>query len=319
MTIQDTTTSLRATVAVLTYQRTSELREVLPLLASQASAIDSYLSDVDILVIDNDPAGSGAPVVTDLALSGVRYVCEPTPGIAAARNRALDESADAQALIFIDDDERPQPGWLASLLTAHQHYGEAGVAGPVRSEFPGDLDPWIAAGGFFDRSHRDGVRSGTTITAAATNNLLLDLDVLKRHQLRFDTSLGLSGGEDTIFTRSLTSRGERIVWCAEAQVTEAVLSSRMNRRYVLQRAFSHGNTHSRTELRHAASSVQHGILRIRLSLSGTGRLVLGLGRALLGLIIRSTRTHARGSRLAARGLGLTTGAWGYGYEEYRRA
>lgn len=319
MTTTTTVETRSTTIAVLTYQRPDDLRDVLPLLTSQVLAVDPQVNRVDILIIDNDPSGSAAAVVDALDLAAVRYVCEPTPGIAAARNRALDESGDAQALIFIDDDERPRPDWLSSLLAAHQRYGQAAVAGPVRSEFRGDLDPWIVAGGFFDRSHRDGVRSGSPVTSAATNNLLLDLDVVRRHGLRFDTSLGLSGGEDTIFTRALTARGEQIVWCAEAQVSEAVLSSRMNRRYVLQRTFSHGNTHSRTELRSAGSSPHRAIVRIRLTLGGVTRLVCGLGRALLGLITRSTRTHARGSRLVARGLGLTTGAWGYGYEEYRRA
>ncbi len=71
---------------------------------------------IRVLVIDNDPAGSGEAVVSALDSDAVRYVHEPRPGIAAARNRALDEAASYDLLIFIDDDEWPNPTWLQSLL-----------------------------------------------------------------------------------------------------------------------------------------------------------------------------------------------------------
>ena len=37
-----------------------------------------------------------------------------------------------------------------------------------------------------------------------------------------------------------------------------------------------------------------------------------------GLTLRSARHRARGARMATRGLGMTLGAWGYEYQEYRR-
>ena len=62
--------------------------------------------------------------------------------------------------------------------------------------FLGPLDPWIAAGAFFDNKHKV---SGTVMPAAATNNLLLDLAVVRRHGLRFDNRFGLIGGGDERF------------------------------------------------------------------------------------------------------------------------
>ncbi|WP_425454326.1 glycosyltransferase family 2 protein [Luteococcus japonicus] len=48
--------------------------------------------------------------------SGVRYVNETAPGLAAVRNRALDEAGNANLLAFIDDDETPAAGWLQHLV-----------------------------------------------------------------------------------------------------------------------------------------------------------------------------------------------------------
>src|SRR3712207_5378192 len=94
--------TVHVTVAIPTYRRPDRLRRLVPLVLDQAregSADGRYL--VDVLVVDNDPEGSGAA-----AASGhpVRYVAEPTPGIAAARNRAIDEAAGSRLLAFIDDD-----------------------------------------------------------------------------------------------------------------------------------------------------------------------------------------------------------------------
>ena len=91
------------------------------------------------------------------------------------------------------------------------------------SRFAETPDPWIAAGRFFDRRR---LPTGTDLEVAATNNLLLDLAVVRRLGLRFDAAFGLSGGSDTLFTRELVASGERMVWCDEAIVYDIVPTDR---------------------------------------------------------------------------------------------
>ena len=141
--------ALRVTLGVLTYRRPQQLAALLPLLVRQAGELRAQGHSAVVLVVDNDPAGSGRPVVEELASPLVRYVVEATPGIAAARNRVLDEPGAAAVLVFIDDDERPHAGWLRALLETWERTGAAAVAGAVVSEFSGPLDRWISAGGFF--------------------------------------------------------------------------------------------------------------------------------------------------------------------------
>src|SRR5689334_13154573 len=106
------------TIAVLTYRRPDDLAAILPMLVEQALRAPI---PARVLVIDNDPGGGARAHLETLIAGGqpIRYVHEPEPGIAAARNRAIDETLDADLLVFIDDDERPVDGWLQALLDTH--------------------------------------------------------------------------------------------------------------------------------------------------------------------------------------------------------
>ena len=78
---------------MLTYHRPDDLRAALPLLLEQVSEAGDDRVHADLLVVDNDPEGSAEPIVAGHRHPRLRYVVEPRPGIAAARNRALDEVA----------------------------------------------------------------------------------------------------------------------------------------------------------------------------------------------------------------------------------
>jgi GT2 family glycosyltransferase len=298
-------------VAVLTYRRPAELAVLLPELSRQASGRPS----IRVLVIDNDPAASGEAVVAAANDPAVRYVHEPRPGIAAARNRALDEAASYDLLVFIDDDEWPNPAWLESLLEVYDRTSSAAVVGPVISEYAAQLDPWIKAGRFFDRRR---LPSGTQIDVAATNNLLLDLGQVRAFGLRFDEAFGLSGGSDTLFTRELHRRGGKLVWCDEAIVIDQVPMERLTRRWVLLRALRSGNSWSRTSIKLSTSVVDRFLVRMRLTGRGALRTVSGTAQFGVGFVSRDIARRARGLRTAARGIGMVSGAYGYVYSEYRR-
>jgi succinoglycan biosynthesis protein ExoM len=298
-------------VAVLTYRRPTELAALLPELSRQASGRPA----IQVLVIDNDPLASGEAVVAAAGDPAVRYVHEPRPGIAAARNRALDEAASYDLLVFIDDDEWPNPTWLESMLEVHDRTASAAVVGPVISEYAAEPDPWIKAGRFFDRRR---LPSGTQIDVAATNNLLLDLRQVRAFELRFDEAFGISGGSDTLFTRELHRRGGTLVWCDEAIVIDQVPMERLTRRWVLLRALRSGNSWSRTSIKLSGSVAERSFVRIRLTGRGALRTVSGVAQFGIGVVSLNTARRARGLRTAARGIGMVSGAYGYVYSEYRR-
>lgn len=301
----------RLVIAVLTYKRPDDLRMILPRLQEQARSVGN---DTHILVVDNDPAGSAKEFVTGVGDNAVQYVNETTPGIAAARNRALDESGEFALLVFIDDDEVPTDGWLASLVSTWENSQPIAVVGPVVSEYAVELDAWMRAGRFFDRRR---LPTGTVVDVAATNNLLLDLNQLRPLGLHFDARYGLTGGSDTLFTREIHRRGGRLVWCDEAIVMDQVPAERLTREWVLQRAYRSGNSWSRTSLDLADG---RGVRRIRAkgALRGMVRLAGGSAQVAVGVITRNIAHRARGTRTVMRGAGLVAGSFGQVYTEYAR-
>ena len=319
MSQHSSTTARRVRVAVLTYRRPADLAQLLPRLVEQARAVSDSGTIADVLVVDNDPTRSAAALVgAFLAGPGdveVHYEHEPVPGIAAARNRALRTAAAVDLLVFIDDDERPCPDWLPLLLDTHARHRGAAVVGPVVSQFAVPPPDWVTAGRFFDRLRRP---TGSLVTVAATNNLLLDLHEVRRLGCEFDQEFGLSGGSDTLFTRQLHRAGGRLVWCDEAVVTDVVPPERATRSWVLRRALRSGNSWSRTTLALAATPAARLPARLRLTAAAVARLLAAAARTVVGLTARSQAQRARGARTAARGLGLLLGAWGYVYQEYRR-
>lgn len=299
-------------VAVLTYRRTHLLPPLLAELVAQAGTVEPRAG---VVVVDNDPDGSAADVVLAWAAHGVRYVHEPQPGISAARNRALTEAGDAEALVFFDDDEHPRPGWLAHIVGAWRAWGCAAVAGPVAAQLTAPVDPWVLGSGVFDRPTRP---TGTLVRGAGAGNLLLDLRRVRELGLRFDERLGLTGGEDTLFTHALVHSGSEIRWCDEAEAIEYVPAERLTRRWVVRRSFRSAGSWSRTEVLLAPGRA--GRWRVRASV--VAKAAVRLLQALLALsgATLTGRAAARGRAVTtlAGYAGLVVGAFGWTVGEYAR-
>lgn len=314
-------TIVKVTVAILTYLRPDELRAHLPPVLAQAEAINAtdQRFEVDVVVIDNDPEASASATVGAIGSALVRYAVEPRPGISAARNRALDEAvgSGSRLLVFIDDDERPEPEWLIGLLKLWVCHGKpAAVSGRVVREYASPPDPWVKAGRSIDRMS---LPTGTELNVAASNNLLLDLEQIRSLGVRFEDRYGLAGGEDTLFTRQLHAAGARMLWCDESVVVDRVPTERMTRAWILRRAFSHGNSTGLISIELAEAGRQRIVTRLGVGAGGALRIFLGTAQWLLGRVSGSLVHQARGSCMMWRGRGVLSAALGTVYQEYRRS
>ncbi|AZS35599.1 hypothetical protein CVS47_00191 [Microbacterium lemovicicum] len=301
------------TVALATFKRPGPLANALNAIRSQVDEANrAGTASHEILVIDNDPRATGRDVAEKY---GARYFVESTPGIAAARNRALDEAATSDVLIFLDDDEVVQPGWLDTITQRQRETGAAAVAGKVVTVFPAQLEPWIRDSGAFIRPVRV---DGQPMNEAATNNLLLHLPTIRALGLRFDERFGLTGGSDSMFTRQLTARGGEIRWAEAAVVVEQEEENRFTKKWVLMRTFRFGNTSARVDLALAGSPRRRLIARARVVSRGAGRVFYGCARWIAGVVTRNSSHRAKGHRMVYRGLGMLAGVAGYAHNEYGR-
>ncbi|WP_461635112.1 glycosyltransferase [Glutamicibacter soli] len=307
---------LDAAIAVLTYHRPDRLPLTIHALLEQIKGLPDDLSStlrVHIRVIDNAEQPEAQDIVS-LDPARITYHHEPAPGISSARNRALDESAADRLLLFVDDDIIPQPRWLELLLSLWLKERCQAVSGHVLPELPDTAEPWVAAGRYFNRPER---ATGSAVPAAASNNLLLDLDFLRRHNLRFSLELGHIGGEDSLLTRQLVACGGRILWCNEAKAVDPVPEDRATKRWVRQRSFRVGSSEALV-----AQFLDHspGHLRSRAVFlaGGLARMAFGTMRSLAGKLASDLPQQARGARTVYRGAGQLVGACGYAYQEYGR-
>ncbi|WP_375426916.1 glycosyltransferase family 2 protein [uncultured Sphingomonas sp.] len=99
----------RCSVIVCTRDRPTGLASCLDSLARLDPMAD------EIIVVDNDAAGSARAVVS--AHPHCRYVHEPRPGLSVARNAGI-RAATGNLIAFTDDDARPDPGWMGEMERA---------------------------------------------------------------------------------------------------------------------------------------------------------------------------------------------------------
>jgi succinoglycan biosynthesis protein ExoM len=240
-------TTTRVAIGIATHRRPAGLRRLLHGL--ERLEFRAEVPTVSVIVVDNDSdAAEGLQVCNDLR--GFRWpleaIHETRKGISFARNRVLQRALEmgVDAIVFIDDDEVPEPEWLDGLLQVHVSTGAEIISGPVEPWFEESVPDWVVRGQFFDRGR---FTTGTELPYARTGNLLLDACFLKASGLRFDERFGLTGGEDTVLTLKLKKLGARIVWADNAPVRESVPSNRATVSYILRRSFVGGNNWTRIE------------------------------------------------------------------------
>ena len=106
----------RVVIAIPTCKRPKSLARLLNAVAELKTD-----ADISVLVADND--ADGASGFRSLRAPGASYrwplraVIEAERGIAQVRNRLVAEAlkSDAQFIAMIDDDEWPEPNWIARI------------------------------------------------------------------------------------------------------------------------------------------------------------------------------------------------------------
>ena len=216
---------------------TSLARAVRSLFAQQGVSS----ATIELVIVDND-AGRGAETVACTlkaeAPFPVHYVCEPTPGVASARNTGLSRAA-APLIAFLDDDEEAFPGWLAALVATQRRFDADVVFGPVRGCAP---DPGQSHRAYFERFFsREGPADAQLLDGYfGCGDSLMRRSALPDPVAPFALSQNHIGGEDDMLFQQMKARGARFAWAPEAWVWEHPDPARITLAYALKRAFAYG-------------------------------------------------------------------------------
>lgn len=215
------------------------------------------LVDVGFLVVENNQTSTSdswfAVITSKISFAKVHYLLETSIGISCARNRALDhaEQSGADFLVFVDDDELVRPDWLKQLLAEQQRMNLDLVGSPVRPQPLKKLNLWQKF--IWSGVERNSVRAERRARKCwqenraqnikiATGSWMGRLDFFRKTGLRFDTRLGLTGGEDWYLWRQAKALGAATGWAPEAIVYETVPCCRISLSYHFRRNRDHNAT-----------------------------------------------------------------------------
>lgn len=293
---------LTALIAIATYLRPERLRSLLESL--EAQVIEHAAS---VVVVDNDAAGTARAVATASPIVST-YIVEPAPGIAEARNAALDVFGEQfDVIVFVDDDETADSRWLGALLGFVRDSGADVALGAVHTVLDERTPRWIARGGFLQRGIP---ATGTECPSAATNNVALRRSRwVDAGAPRFDPTFSMTGGSDTEFFLRLSERGLTILFVAEAIMFEWPPRERLTARWVGRRMLRNGIVAGRLRANRwgRRAAIRHG---------------LGSARAGVRAAARDLRRNgflgAAATRMVLMGIGEAWSALGGRIYEYRR-
>ena len=237
--------TVQVTVGVVTHDRSVLFANMLEHLKA---TIRACRHSVAVLIVNNSGADSHRMVSDLVEQSGLSELCpttvvdSPENNIATGRNVVIDHCR-TRLLAFIDDDEYPRLNWLTNLVDQQLLGLGDMVAGPTLPVYPKSAAAWVKE---IDLHNVRGRKTGDVIRRSGSGNCLLDLEAIG--EARFDHAFGLTGGEDANFFESLTRRGHKLVWCAEAVVDESITEDRSTVRYSVFRFIKQGNNFSRLML-----------------------------------------------------------------------
>lgn len=200
--------------------------------------------EVQIDIVENHTEKNLEALIDELAPSlpfKVTHHWQPRLGIPIARNHALRvaKAAGATHIIFIDDDERVDELWLRELWDAYLQYSEDTVIlGTVISAFESSENEHLHH--MLQRKIRP---TGYALDTCATNNVIVHIETLDQHQLKFDESRPLAGGTDSQLFRKARLLKIPMFYSAEAIVYEDIPAARVNMRWISRRNFRVGLTY----------------------------------------------------------------------------
>jgi succinoglycan biosynthesis protein ExoM len=300
-----------AIIAIATFKRPKMLSDALESLKN-LHVPDGYT--IACFVCDNDPDKSAERICERFSKElpfELKYFVQARRGIVHTRNLLLSEShiVGASHIAFFDDDETVHPQWIYELLKTAVKYNAASVSGKVIYTLLEGAPKWLEERNFYGGGRPT---TGTLLQGASTNNVLIDLSFLKKHQLVFNPAFNMSGGSDSFLFREVRDYGGKVVSCQEAIAYEQVPLSRAKEEWILNRAYKNGYT----ELNR--NRIRHGKLKAySIALAYASWLAICHAFGLLGYPFVKYSSIVFNRRRTRKIKGMMLALQGKPYEEYR--
>ena len=222
----------------------------------------------ELVVVDNGSTDGTAEAAGRAAreLGGVRFRCvrEPVPGLHAARHRGARE-AEADVLVFVDDDIEASPSWLSALGDEFLDPAVELVGGPSHPRYMVAPPAWVE---WTWATQPDGTRWCGALSLLEGGDVRREIDPVFVWGLNFairrDTLRRLKGfnpdalpwdlrrcrGDgETGLSLKARAAGIKAWYRPEALVYHVVPATRLTEEYFLRRSYLQGISDSFTAMR----------------------------------------------------------------------
>lgn len=240
----------KITFIICTYNRAGYLKETLESLLD----CESPAHPVEILVVDNNSKDETADIVNRYTVDitpniAIRYTEETKQGLSHARNRGV-KAAQAEIVIFIDDDIRATTSYLNSWLQFFEKNPKIEAAGgKIHVRFDDPRPEWMSRFLLPLLGHHDfgnSIKPYRKTNYPFGGNMAFKKEIFSRNGF-FDTELGrigkdLKASEEKEFFQRLKQNGVEIYYVPGAKLYHRVNASRLSREYIRRQAIGLGQS-----------------------------------------------------------------------------
>ena len=310
-------------IVILSYDRVHLLERTLRGCARQGGEWGVF----EIIVVDNHPDELARSLVERLVAetgAPMTYLADARRNISIVRNKGI-AAATGRYVAFIDDDEEPQPNWLAELTACLDRTGADAAFGPKLPEFEGGRAPeWDPEGWRYtldfqmpadEQIHMFG-RLRKRGKGLGSGNAAFRVATCLQGPEPFNVAFGNANGEDTQLLFRLAMAGKVFVWCPDALVREFIETSRARPDYMVTR-MKRGSQHyavSRID-----TSANKAVTKLKVAALGLAQMAVHAGLYVAtGEFL--DRVHRYDHRIGmAKGLGKLTWSAPVGFIEEKTA
>lgn len=214
---------MELSIIISTYNNAKSLERTLASVAKQ----DADRSVWECVVVNNNCTDDTTQRVEEFAKSNpelnIVLVDEPQQGLSFGRNRGIAESK-GQILVFIDDDETINEGFVSAYLDLFHNHGAFVAAGVLKACYDTARPKWMSH--YTEKMIANPFNLGSDITTISSTitptggNMAFNREIFRLYG-NFDTSLGrrgseLFGGEENDMFERIRELGERIFYTPHA-------------------------------------------------------------------------------------------------------
>ncbi len=236
-------------VVVSTHNRQEDLRASLERLLHQVGDVP-----YEVLIVDNNSSDDTRAIVEEAMASSpvpLEYLFEPRQGVSYGRNTGI-LHARAPIIAITDDDCRPAPDWIASIVRSFERYPDVDcIGGRVVPEWPDHVPSWftgLQSGPLAICEHGDHdlpVDAGQAAPCLLTANLAVRRSAFEKAGL-FSTEY--PRGQDREMQLRMWQAGGRGLYAPGLLVTVPIPPERLTKPYFRKWYGKYGKVHARLEL-----------------------------------------------------------------------